>query len=434
MSFLLALIGIPIFLYLSFKVFNDPLWGILIVLLLRPIEPLLGLESIQLGRLMGVLAFLIWFVYLHRSPGAMQRLRKSPLTLFISILMSFLFLATFSWFSADGFEKAIDGFISVLLLGMLALMLENVITSKERLKMLLFVFSISGSLAALPAAAYMVGFDLYSVLGVDAPTTRNEDLEIVRAGAIGGGANTLGILARIGVFSSLLYLLFDKAKNMLVYILLIISLLGLVISASRTNFYGILIAIALFIGFVFLYSRGNGIRVFITVLVIGFVGYGAYSLAPSGTKNRLINTEESDYADDRFDQRNDFRKVQQQEAIELFWRYPLTGGGFYRSNLELDRYHVSHDTFSVIVGETGLFGIIPSLIFFAGYFSLMFKSLNASDTSKRVRLYLSALLSIFIALLVMGFFGGLIFLYDRSFWIFVGISFATLNLNKSGLI
>ena len=133
---------------------------------------------------------------------------KTPLLKMLVIFISALAFSSFSWAFQEGFDGVLDGFISVLLLCMLALMIENLATSKARMQGVLFAFALSGALGALPGAAYLLGYDMYSALGLEIALTSNEGEDLVRLGAAGGGgANTLGILSRIGVFSSLVYLL-----------------------------------------------------------------------------------------------------------------------------------------------------------------------------------------------------------------------------------
>lgn len=429
-SFLL----LPFIIFLIYRVLKDPLWGILLVLVLRPIEPLLGLESVQVGRLMGLLTFLIWFIYLSNMKGAFKRLRNSELLKYMIPLFLFLFLGTLSWVSSDGGDLALDGFLNIFLLGLLALMLENVVTSKSRLSILLFVFSLSGAIASLPAAAFMVGFDLYSVLGLEAPTASDDEIELIRAGTVGGGANTLGNLARTGVWTSLILLLIDRRQWVFIVSFLVVSMLGLMLSASRTNFYGILIALIIFLGFIVFYARINLARVTVAFGVFIVMGYFVYSIAPKGTQNRLVNTEGSEYADERLNSRNDFRKNQQDEALELFIRYPLTGSGLYRSRIELNKSLAFHDTFSVVVGETGLFGMITSVLLLLGALYRIYQELRSRKNSVKVKIYFSAFFAVLVSLNVMGFFGGLIFLFDRSFWIFLGVTYAALNLNRAELL
>ncbi len=429
MAIIIALLAFPLLLYVVYKTFKDPLWGILIVLFLRPIEPLFNLESIQVGRIMGVVTFLIWFIYLVRTPSAVKRLRKSRFLKNATWLILALFMGTLSWTLSTGAAKAYDGFSTILLLVLLALMLENILTNEKRLDAILFVFAISGAMASLPAAAFMVGIDLFSVFGAEAPSVVNEELNLVRADALGGGTNSLGILGRIGILSSFLFLIHNQAKNKLILIPLAISFMGLVLSASRTNFYGILIASGIFLIIVLFFIRGYTKYIAPAAVIIFIGAWSLYALAPEGTRSRLLNVDNDDYSAERFDQRNDFRKNQQKDAVNLLFDYPLTGVGLYRTNVVLNQHYGAHDTISVIVGETGLFGIVASLILLTGFFFTVFRFFRKPYLPRSSKLLAAAIFSIFLSLIIMGFFGGLIFLFDRGFWVMVGISYAIINMH-----
>ena len=224
-------------LYGLYRMMKNPIWGIVMVFLVNPLEPFFpDLGVFTVGRIVGLLATLLWFIYLGRNREAKSRLNNSVLLKNQLFFIVPVMLSSLVWmFETDG-DRAITSAFTFVLLGLLALMLENIVRTEKDLKLVTTAMTFASVFACIPALLYYLGVDVYTPFGADAPT--DSTAETLRATTLGGNPNSLGIVARNGVFASILMITSIKNRKNRVYVwlFLLVCFAGMVLSGSRTNF------------------------------------------------------------------------------------------------------------------------------------------------------------------------------------------------------
>ena len=402
------------------KIFKDPTWGIVGVFTALPLEPFMPqFGGITLGRLIGVLAILSWFFNYYKFEKYRLSIKNSPIVNRVAFFGIAIVVSSSFWLFELGGETAMANDITVLLLCLFAIMVQSIVTSNTQVAKIGFGLVFASSIACIPGFLFTYGYDVYSFFGAEAPKDLTE--ESLRATNIGGSANELGIIARNGIYGGLIFLLFNKNKKVQIVnlVLLFICLAGLFLSGSRTNFFGvgILVAVALIVMLIKL--KGN-LTKFILPTIIGAVLLSfVWSLAPALIKERLFLGQKNERIAERVKDRQQFVVDQRQQSLDYLFEYPFTGIGLNRTNQMTGGYG-AHDSFSVIVGETGLIGIFAFL--FLTVFSMFFiikQILYQQDVSKIVPL--GFLLGSFLSVIIMGVGVGLVLIYDRTFYLTIGL-------------
>ena len=430
MNAFLILILVFLGLFGLYKMVQNPLWGIALVFLVNPFEAFFpNLGSFTVGRILGLLTMLIWVIYLGNHKKFAQKLAASKLLKYLLIFLIPVFLSGIVWsFEIDG-NLAISSAFTFILLGILALMLENIIVTKSQLRTVAFAMAIASSFASIPAILYFVGIDLYTPLGADAPTDLSE--ETLRATTLGGNPNSLGIVARNGVFAAIMLITLVKSKflRLSVWTMLLVCFAGMLLSGSRTNFYGTVILLTFIFGFgAFRYMKRKGqvIALATGVLVVGYI---SFQLVPEPVKARLLLGRGDQRIAERTNERYEFTQGQQVQSVEFLKSYPLFGVGLNRTYYESGYVLGAHDTVSAIVGETGILGTLGFLILLIWTFRTLFKALRRTrDMNSRIQI--SQLMGMMAAMLVMGIFGGLIMPYDRTFWMTLGLVYPIILMSR----
>ncbi|HAD97477.1 MAG TPA: hypothetical protein DCG19_08725 [Cryomorphaceae bacterium] len=399
----------------------NPIWGVVLIFLVQPFEsffPELGGWTV--GRIIGALTTLLWLTYLASHAKSFNQLFKSDLLKRISLFLLFATVSALSWSTAENGTNAIVGAVTFILLGMLALMLENLIHERKSLVMITTAMAVASALACVPALLYILGVDLYSMVGTQAPTDLNE--ETMRAPTLGGGnPNSLGIIARNGIFAAVLLLLVTQSKlrQVLAWSFLFLCLSGLVLSGSRTNFYGTIIIIAVMMAFGAFRIFKNRSQILITIGGFLIIGIGAFQFAPEPVKARLLLGGEDERIAERATARIGITEEQQLHALEFVKEYPLFGVGLDRTSVEAGPQG-AHDTVSAILGETGILGTIAFTWLVLWAMFRLWKLLKITRSFK-FKLCASLLLGMLVAFVIMGVRGGLIIPYDRTFWLVLGL-------------
>lgn len=430
MSAFIIVILVFIGLFSLYKMVQNPLWGIALVFLVNPFEEFFpNLGSFTVGRILGLFTMLIWIIYLSSHRKLAQKLAASKLLKHLLIFLIPVFMSGVVWsFETDG-VLAISSAFTFVLLGILALMLENIIETKSQLRTVAFAMAIASSFASIPAILYFVGIDLYTPIGADAPTDLTE--ETLRASTLGGNPNSLGIVARNGIFAAILLITLVKGKilRLSVWSMLLVCFAGMLLSGSRTNFYGTLILLTFIFGFgTFRYMKRKGQVIALAVGVL-IVGYISFQLVPEPVKTRLLLGRGDERIAARTNERYEFTQGQQIESIEFLKSYPLFGVGLNRTYYESGYIFGAHDTVSAIVGETGILGTLGFLILLIWTFRTLLKALRKSrDMNSRIQI--SQLMGMMAAMIVMGVFGGLIMPYDRTFWMTLGLIYPIILISR----
>lgn len=411
-----------------FKMLKEPLWGLALVIFVTPLEPFFkNLAGFTIGRTLGTIAIMVWFIYLVSNQVASKKLNHSSLLRKQFFFLIPVLLSAMVWYLQPDGDRAVNSAFTFLLLGIMALMLENLVISKNDLILISLALSIAGVLACMPAIMYFLGIDVYTPLGADPPTEETE--ETLRATTLGGNPNSLGILARNGIFACvlLLTLVRKNVAKLSVWLMLLICFTGIVLSGSRTNFYGTLIMflVLILLGFsqyVFKKSR-------IAFIIIGFalIGYAGFQLVPNPVQKRLFMGSGDKHIEERTANRVEFTQRQQLQAVGFFMEHPVMGVGLNRTYYESGYDLGAHDTISMLVGETGLLGTVGFLILF---FWAIKKLLKARRKTHNVdgKIRISLMVGLLISMLIMGVLGGFIVPYDRTFWMTLALIYPVSNL------
>lgn len=420
MEALLIIVAIPfLVMFLQYWIKN-PILGLVLVLIITPFEPFLPeIGQLTFGRILGALAVVVWMLHLGKNLPAVL-LNKSSLNNRIYLFLFAGFLGSVYWL---GYVDGIDPIITIItfaLLGIFAIMVHDLVKTEKELKFIFIAMMIAGVASCIPAFLYAFGVDIYTPLGAEAPITDTE--ETLRASNIGGNPNSLGIRARNGVFGCLILFTIFRRKIDTLFLLSMMFILftGLALSGSRTNFYGALIHVGLAGFFMFpTIIKGRSILLLgvAVLLALGFLGF---TYVPDPIKNRLLLGGDDERIASRAEHRLNFTEEQQDQAMDFLYEHPVFGVGLKRTDSNVSTAYGAHDTFSVIVGEMGLLGIITFLsILFWAMKSSVIAFLISKDWTYKLRMVF--LFTMLLTMLIMGYKGGYVILYDRSFWIVLGL-------------
>ncbi len=438
MLILAVVFGLPLVVFVLRKMIMNPIWGVALVFFVNPIGPLLpDLGGLTIGRIVGILTMLIWLGHLVVNKRRFQKLARSRLLRNVWPFLAAIFMSALYWYPVNSGELALAGAFTFLLMGVLALMTENLIQEKKDIRILAFAMAIASCIACIPAFFFTFGIDLYTFFGAEAPTDLTA--ESARASTIGGNPNSLGIVARNGVFAGILLFISrsEKQNNLLTWVFLSVCLVGLVLSGSRTNFYGVAIVL-FFLAFFGFRKLKAGFRKKLVLLSLGFMvlSIGAFQFVPDQVKARLFMGKGGDeYIAERASSRLDYTQNQQIQAIGFLDDYPLFGVGLNRTREESGGLG-AHDTVSVIVGETGLLGFFTFTWLIVWGLLRSYKCIHLV-LEPNIKLGLSLLFGMLVSFLVMGTGGGLIMPDDRTFWVVLGLIYPLWDLDlkkrKGGL-
>ncbi|MBI1305688.1 MAG: hypothetical protein GC181_03630 [Bacteroidetes bacterium] len=418
-TFVIA-IGILLGIYLIYKMFANPVIGVAAVLLANPFEPFMPeLGGFTLGRMMGVISILAWFNHITRRNKNLIKVNHKLYRSIIYFLVA-IFLSAFVWLVSDNSSQSMVYAFTILLLSLMALMIDDLATDKKKVQIIVVSMALAGALISLPAFLYGIGIDIYTPLGAPTPTDTSE--ETLRASNIGGNPNSLGIKARNSIFASFLLLTLVKSKlwKGISIAILGVSFIGLSLSGSRTNFYGTVIIFVVFALLNFKWIFGKNIRLVGLVVGGSLLIYIALQLVPEGVQKRLLFGGGDATIAKRTESRENFTSDQQAQAVSFVIDHPFFGIGLDRTESNSENNYGAHDTISVVLGEIGLIGFFTflGLLFYA--FSKMFRMYQRKFL-KNQGMQIGLLVGMLVSMIIMGYKGGYIIPYDRSFWIVLGL-------------
>ena len=405
-------------LIIVWQVIKRPFFGLLLMLFVNPLEALFKLPTgLTAGRIVAAMAFLGWFVHLQRNSEARGRLRNSklirivwtfPLVCIVGVMLSETTAGSIECYSAA---------ITVILLSLLALMIENLVDSKKKINQLMLVVALSCTVTAIFPLAYFFNIDLYAPLTINAAETFSGG----RASGLTNNPNALGISASMGLFALIVLSSVERRKlATLTFLAMALVMIGsLVLSGSRTHFVVFFVCILVFGGLRFLGPRKGRLPSLITALALLAMVPFAYQRAPENLQERFIVVGigvRSDTLD-----RADFTRNQRLQAVDTLLDHPLLGLGLQGFQVREKNVGV-HDTFSAVVGETGLLGVLTiSLLVFTCWRWLYYGIRNGKKCNLFLYYYSAGFMASFVSMLVASI-GGYILFYERWFWITVGIS------------
>lgn len=405
---------------IAWQIVKRPFLGLLLMLAVNPLEDLFTLPAgLSAGRLVGTMVVIGWVVYLGRSSKAGKLLRQGRL---IKIVWAFPILCIIGVMASQlGTAESVGGgysaAISISLLAIMALMIENLVDNKQRMNQLMLVVVLSSTVAAIFPLAYFLGVDIYSPLGIDATAT----VESGRALGLTNNPNGLGLATSMGLFALIIYISAQRRLRdaLLFSFIALVMIGGLILSGSRTHLIAFMACI---IVFGFLRVRGPkkvrlptaaGALALLALLIL------AFWKAPEDLQERFILV--GDQVHESTLRREAFVGLQRQHALELLSEHPLLGVGLKNFQYPLD--YDAHDTISMLMGETGLFGTLSALWLVASVGVWLYRGIKTGKRQRDLALYnySTGLMASLVAMLIAGL-GGYVMFYQRWFWITAGMS------------
>lgn len=393
-----------------------------LIFVVRPFEELVtDVSSLGIGQVFGIIAVLIWGSLLKKNLQVRLSLSRSFVLRSLTPFVVLVYVGTLTGLlSASASDYVVRNLSTLAFLFLFAIMVETITKEKKYAVTILWGLVLSGVLASIPAILFQVGIDVYAPFGAKAPTEISQ--ESLRAGGIGIAANSLAAINRGAVFGGFTLLLLSQRAKYLIVLLTGFAALGLLLTASRTNVYSIIIFAILVLFLSAMSSKVNKAK----VLLVFLFGFGVLGLLinfiPDALAERIVFWRANQMSSDRAEARVDFTREQQADAVDVFLENPLFGVGLGQFVQYSHSGHIAHDITSILVAETGVFGILTFLYFMRCLFRLTIRNVFLSKVlkpwNKFVTIVISSAIVSFLTSASLG--GGYVF-YDRMFWCLLGL-------------
>jgi len=417
--FLVAALG---GLVLVLLIIRYPLLGIMLIVAVNPFDYMLSQDlSVAMGRPLGVLVALGWLgrVVVSKRRTALTQ-QPFPNLLLLSFIAVMVAATAWSIVPEAGFPTV----VTIGLLIAMAMFLQDFIETREDLLRLVWAIALVMGISAV------LGVVQFRELQSGAKDVVGH-YDAMRSGYRVSGLQKNPNGFALMVMSGLPFLLFlmqharRLAARLGVLVLLVFSAAAIFMTVSRTH----VLALFVFVLTYFALRLRSG-RLGFGSLVL-FLGMGAMLASmllflPEFVYQRLVVStlagDMSTVARYHF-----FLK-----ALDLVSSYPMLGVGVGAfSYYDPYRGMNPHDVFSFVLAGTGLLGtVVLSAIVLD---SLLRMGLNIRRFARTGDTTMSDLatviLAAFLTMLVSG--GGQIFLFQRMFWIYVGVSLALSRLQKT---
>lgn len=402
---------ILIVLPLSIGGFLKPIVGLMGMLLALSLEFMFRdvlPGSLSLGRIIGATAFAGWVM----RDGGHGLMRMLHMQILVPILMFFVVVFFGAILAVDPLAAVRQG-IQVALLFLLALMVVDVVRTRNDIISVIVCIAIASAVGALAAVYQHHQFGLGgSVIG---------GVHVTRAGARFAGVhpnpNSLGIqiMTAMPFAVSLLYAARTFRLRMIMLGVVGVGGLALVLTVSRSTLFPF--AIFLLVTYVLrrMHKRPStweNILVLVAVLAL-FVGFrmgGEYA------QDRIMRGVQHLDEDTSWQARMRFLR----DGFSIVLNNPITGVGLMNSTYHRATPADSHDTVSTLVGETGVSGTLLFLVF---CFSVLKRQRSVMRRARAMHDPLIKELTIGLAgaLVVLAVWVPVkIILYQRLFWLWVG--------------
>lgn len=424
-SGLYVIIGLSVGMIALIAMILNPFLGILLIIIVNQFDNLINLPmSSTAGRLIGVLVAIGWFLkYFYRKKTNFFNfieLNKIALFFIISMIVSSL-LASYP-------GRSLKSAFTINLLILMVFFLQDFINSKKNLDLFIMIFALSVGLGSL------VGIIQYKTLIVGSMTLGTVTYEgagqIARTAGLTLNPNGYGVML-LSVIPVLLFLSLNSEKQVIKlfsFFLFFTSIISLGLTLSRTNIFGFIIFLFIFIYNNIRYRNVSKKQIMYLVTILIIITAIVSILLLDILKMR------SSFEDSSTNLRLDmFLK-----GTKLLIEHPLFGIGF--GNFELverfdDKYgyiygRPGHDILSVLFVSTGLLGSILFIIIC--YKTLKSFNLAIRDYIKKNDKYLLNLSitmkSAFIALLSTS--PGNPIIFQRILWIYIALAFVMYRWSK----
>jgi len=422
---LLLLMGLIIAVFMFFK----PFYGLILTFAVSQADFLVTLpKGISIGRLVASFAVLGWMWQLLRHGRMGIQLKRLHLP---KIVVPFLLVCALGVVLHSPEQENVLRVVTVALLMVLSVMVEDLVNTRKRLRLLILVVALSNvTLAILPVMSYFG----VNVPGVEASKVI-EGAGGLRSQGITDNPNELGLLLNMGIALTTIILFQQKTlfRALPLIGLIGIAVMGIVLSVSRTHYIVFISFVSLIMVLGFLGAKGGRMSFPIGVTVcFGVLAGLAIYFAPSQAMYRasIFGSSEEATTGHRITQMT----IQHKAAIDLLGEYPILGVGLgkFRDYARGQfNYIDAHDTISAILGETGILGALAWCAILWACTRRLFSVLRANARKKDVELYYVSmvLLAAFGSMLI-GSIGGMVLLYSRLFWLTLGISVVLVNMGR----
>ena len=410
-------------LFLLFTIYSasrNPFYGLLVMIGINPIESLLPFVGIiSLGRIVAVICVISWLLYLLKHQDNRKRLLRSRLNMVIWVfpLVCLIGVVFNGNVSGEGYTFV----FKVFLLAFMSIMIENLIDCERKIYQLIFVIAVSSLIASIFPVASFYDIDLYTPFGLNG----NERNVGGRSAGLTNNANALGVATSMGLFS-ILILSIIKSKiwlKILINSFGFIMIIALFLSGSRTHIIAVFICAIILILLLSMSQNSNFSNTILILMILSISSFFVYQSVPEHIKKRLILTGKE--VDASTYSRADFSRDQKIKAINIFYSHPLFGvglDGFKGVKDKNNQGFAPHDTVSLLIGETGLLGILSFLWLSVTCWIWLYRSMIIA---KKINLplyhYIIGFMSSYVTIFIIGW-GGYGVLYERWFWVIVGVS------------
>ncbi len=366
--------------------------------MLRPGEIVPAIEPLHVERLVGLLGLgsLLLSQLLRDRSIHLDKSRQSKLFLFLLVAVLLSVPGSY-WMS-----KSVEGLVDFLKIGVFYILVVQLITSRQRLKIFLWVYCASIAYdAAQSVNDYFHGTNLHA---------QGIDRAIGRTG--GEGANELGatMAATIPIFL-LLALRKGSGRWRIFYAaVFLLLLMTLAFTGSRSAFLGFLVSL----GYVWWNSRQ---KLLFGALGLLFLGAGILAL-PEQYKERYTTILESAESTENLDDSSKLRLVIWGAGLRMMAARPISGVGIgcygVANGMEFsppgrNNWMEAHSLYIQVPAEMGFIGAIA--FFWFVIHMLRFNRRTAreleaeGDEWEFERVFLNAMFAATLALLMSGVFG-----------------------------
>jgi len=430
--------GIITIIILSYIIFKNPFWGIILITFFLPFERIpsidLGFMNIKINQIIGGMIMIYFFISVMAG-----RTKIRPFSLTWPLVIFYLSIGA-SLISATYFPRAILIFAFVVFTSLFMLLYNQFLTDKEKLITVVKVIFLSSCAVALFSFFQFFG-DIVGlpnfITGLD-PGYSSAVFGFPRIQAFSQEPLYLGnfLLLPLGIF---IVLFLGKVKEKIIprifiiaMILVLLIILGLTVSRGAYLAF----AIMMFVIFIFMARKFFTPKIIATIILIMVIGIAAIFWFVGKGEDKAINefVKHVTVQDLQQGESVQGRLIEFERAFQIAQKNPLTGIGIgnygvvKKGNLDpatLTEWDIVNNQYIELYAETGIIGLVgfAILIIF-----ILWRSIIAFYACKDlfVKYILLGMLAAFVGILVQyNFFSTL---YIIPIWVLMGLLVATQNI------
>jgi len=414
-------------------ILEKPIWGIFLLAFLLPFERIGAYDiagiTVRPSQIIFLLALISWIVFnlLRKKFDIVKNPIFWPMIIFIGINTAGLIYA-------PNLERSVLTLIFTSFTMLIALIVPNMIKSKERLKKLIWflilgyivvtafgIFQFMGDIAGLPTS--ITGLrDHYTKDVLGFPRVQSTALEPLYF------ANYL--LLPIAILYALFLSKKSSIKSFHLIGLLALGVVNLILTVSRGGYIAAAIMIFLISLFMFkkIFKPKNILIILLVLIIVSSLAFRFFNLEDSFEKFK-----EHTFA--IFSGASYFERVYTfEQATSMWYQHPLIGWGpgSFGPYVSAHPYVIPADGWNIVnneplelLAETGILGLLSMVVLFA---ILIYRTIKAIIVTKDTyyKAILIALLATIFAIVVQ--YQTFSVLYVTHIWFLVGLTVAVQNL------